>query len=354
MYAWSHKDSVELTCLKKWQETPDTVSLELGCRDNEMIFDFKPGQFITLGLTMPSKRDYRAYSVSSMPGGDSLKLTVKRVEGGLVSNYIVDHLDEGDEVDVLKPAGRFNSIDCPPIASNKVTLISAGCGITPVMAMAKHWLSTNNDVEIDFIHMAKNKEQTIYYYELLELSEKHDNFNLKLLLKDNSETGFPQGRLDKEWLLKLSPDIKEGSVYLCGPVGFMEDVEGYLKQIEFDMSAFFQESFTPDFDSPTPLDAAIESAQPTTDSETVKVMVPSFGVEMEVDKASALIDALEKGGVPVIAACRSGICGSCKCKVTKGSVKTSSSETLTDEDIEQGFVLACSSQVEGDVEIALN
>ncbi|MEZ9230977.1 hybrid-cluster NAD(P)-dependent oxidoreductase [Vibrio amylolyticus] len=354
MYAWSQNDSIELTCLKKWQETPDTVSLELGCKHSEMIFDFKPGQFITLGLTMPSKRDYRAYSVSSTPGGRSLKLTVKRVEGGAVSNYIVDHFDEGDDVDVLKPAGRFNSIDCPPTASNKVTLISAGCGITPVMAMAQHWLSTNADVEIDFIHMAKNKEQTIYYYELLKLSENHDNFKLKLLLKDNSDTECPQGRLNKEWLQTLCPDIKSRTVYLCGPVGFMKDVERYLEQMEFDMSAFFQESFTPDFDSPTPLDSAIDHAKPMTENETVKVMVPSFGVEMDVDKETALIDALEKGGVPVIAACRSGICGSCKCKVTKGSVSSSSVETLTEREIEDGFVLACSSTVSGDVEIALN
>lgn len=348
MQAWSESDSIELVCLKKWHETEDTVSLELGCVNQELNFDFKPGQFITLGLNMPQKLDYRAYSISSGPNDSTLKLTIKRVEGGLVSNFIVDELDEGDELAVLKPAGAFNCVDCTPSSSKKVTLVSAGCGITPVMAMVKYWLSFDSGIEIDFIHMAKDRQQTIYYQELLQLDEQHANFNLRLLLKDNSDTNASQGRLDKNWLLKLSPDIQDRTVYLCGPVGFMQDVESYLKEIDFDMANFYQESFTPKALTEEP---TVEMA---TESSEVNVFVPSFGVELEADKGSPLIDALEKGGVPVIAACRSGICGSCKCKVTKGTVNSTSTETLSPDDIEQGYVLACSSTIESDVEIALN
>lgn len=348
MQAWSESDSIELVCLKKWHETEDTVSLELGCVNQELNFDFKPGQFITLGLNMPQKLDYRAYSISSGPNDSTLKLTIKRVEGGLVSNFIVDELDEGDELAVLKPAGAFNCVDCTPSSSKKVTLVSAGCGITPVMAMVKYWLSFDSGIEIDFIHMAKDRQQTIYYQELLQLEEQHANFNLRLLLKDNTDTNAPQGRLDKNWLLKLSPDIQDRTVYLCGPVGFMQDVESYLKEIDFDMANFYQESFTPKALTEEP------TVEVATESSEVNVFVPSFGVELEADKGSPLIDALEKGGVPVIAACRSGICGSCKCKVTKGTVNSTSTETLSPDDIEQGYVLACSSTIESDVEIALN
>ncbi|MCK6264561.1 hybrid-cluster NAD(P)-dependent oxidoreductase [Vibrio sp. ZSDE26] len=347
MQAWSNSESVELTCLKKWQETADTVSVELGSRHEDMVFDFKPGQFITLGINMPEKLDYRAYSISSLAGQPRLKLTVKRVNQGLMSNYIVDHLDEGDQVSALKPAGAFNCIDCPPTATKKVTLISAGCGITPVMAMAQHWLENEKDVDIDFIHTANNRLETIYFHELKELDRQHSNFNFKLLLNDSKGTDYPQGYLDKSWLERLAPGIVSSTVYLCGPVGFMEDIESYLKEMNFDMSQFFQESFTP---SEKDSNNAVEGSQ----GDVVKIMVPSFGVEVEAESDSTLIDALEKGGVPVIAACRSGICGSCKCKVTKGSITSSSTETLTPEEIEQGFVLACSSKVSGDVEIALS
>ncbi|MGF1754460.1 hybrid-cluster NAD(P)-dependent oxidoreductase [Vibrio makurazakiensis] len=349
MQAWSESDSIELVCLKKWHETADTVSLELGYSDQERTFEFKPGQFVTLGLNMPEQFEYRAYSISSAPNGSSLKLTVKRVEGGIVSNFIVDELDEGDEIDVLKPAGGFNCVDCVPSTSNKVTLVSAGCGITPVMAMVRYWLSFDSGIEIDFIHMARDRQQTIYYRELVQLEKEHPNFNLRLLLKDNTDTNCPQGRLDKNWLVKLSPDIQDRTVYLCGPVGFMQDVESYLKEIDFNMANFYQESFTPKPVESTPM-ANEESG---TEQSAVNVFVPSFGVELEAEKGSPLIDSLEKGGVPVIAACRSGICGSCKCKVDKGTVTTTSTETLTPEEIEQGYVLACSSTIQSDLEVSL-
>ncbi|HAH03582.1 MAG TPA: hybrid-cluster NAD(P)-dependent oxidoreductase, partial [Vibrio sp.] len=76
-------------------------------------------------------------------------------------------------------------------------------------------------------------------------------------------------------------------------------------------------------------------------NSAVKVFVPAFGAEVEAEAGTPLADSLEKAGVPIIIACRSGICGSCKCKVTKGSVESSSQETLTPEQIEQGYVLAC-------------
>ncbi|MFA0071769.1 hybrid-cluster NAD(P)-dependent oxidoreductase, partial [Vibrio breoganii] len=116
---------------------------------------------------------------------------------------------------------------------------SAGCGITPVMAMVKYWLSQDSDIEIDFVHMARNKRETIYFDELHQLDETHANFNLKLLLKDNEGTLAPQGRLDKNWLVTLSPDILDRTVYLCGPVGFMQDIESYLKELEFNMDNFY-------------------------------------------------------------------------------------------------------------------
>ncbi|MGF1745034.1 2Fe-2S iron-sulfur cluster-binding protein [Vibrio minamisatsumaniensis] len=351
MYAWSDSDSINLVCLKKWHETPDTVSFELGSIPQDLHFNFKPGQFVTLGLETPTKTDYRAYSVASCPEDNRLKLTVKRVEGGLVSNFIVDELDEGDEVSVLKPAGAFNCIDCIPTATNKVTLVSAGCGITPVMAMVKYWLAQGGEIDIDFVHIARNRHETIYFEELHQLDELHANFNLKLLLKDNEGTTAPQGRLDKNGLVKLSPDILERTVYLCGPVGFMQDIESYLKELEFNMDNFYQESFTPATQNAQSEESQAEAAAGS--NGAVKVFVPAFGAEVEAETGTPLADSLEKAGVPIIIACRSGICGSCKCKVTKGSVESSSQETLTPEQIEQGYVLACSSSIQSDVEVAL-
>ncbi|WP_122032609.1 hybrid-cluster NAD(P)-dependent oxidoreductase [Aliivibrio sp. EL58] len=332
---------VQLRCNKKWFETTDTISLQLTNQHQES-FDFKPGQFISVGIEIEGKMEYRAYSISSMPNQDFLQLTIKRVEGGKVSNYLIDQLSEGDEVAVLAPTGPFNSIDCKP--RKKVALLSAGCGITPVMSIAKSWIAQDIEIDITFIHMAKNKEQTIFFEELELLHETHANFHLKLLLKDNTETIHPQGRLDQEWLHTLCPDINERTVYLCGPNLFMQDMKANVENLGLDMAHFFQESFTP---------IEAEVTETAGNTGVVQFEVPAFGVSKEIDKGATLADVLEESGVPIIIACRSGMCGSCKCKVEKGEVSRTSTETLSEEDIAQGYTLACSSQVQSDVEVSL-
>ena len=333
--------AAQLRCDKKWLETDDTISLQLSS-DNNNTFDFKPGQFISVGVELNGKMEYRAYSISSMPNQSFLQLTVKRVDGGKVSNYLIDEFKEGCEISVLAPTGPFNSIDCKP--RKKVALLSAGCGITPLMSMAKTWIAQDIEVDITFIHMAKSKEQTIFFEELELLHETHANFHLKLLLKDNAKTNHPQGRLDQEWLNTLCPDLTERTVYLCGPNVFMQDMKTNVENLGLDMAHFFQESFTP-------IEAEVSNIEG--DSGVVQFEVPAFGVSKEIDKGATLADVLEDSGVPIIIACRSGICGSCKCKVTKGEVSRTSTETLTEEELAQGYTLACSSQVQSDVEVSL-
>ena len=339
---------IKLRCIEKWFETEDCVSILLSA-EGEQAFQFKPGQFVTLGVKIEEKTEYRAYSISSIAGEAFLQLTIKRVVDGKVSNYIVDNLSVGDDVECLAPTGEFNCIDHPPIEieqQKKVLLISAGCGITPVYAMANAWLRESATVDIAFLHVAKSTQQTIYFDKLVALAKQHSQFNLKLLLKDAKSSGYPQGRLSAEWLETLVPDLKQRTVYLCGPSQFMLDTADYLKQLDFDMNQFYQESFTP----------AVEPEkveQSDTEGESVSIEVPSFGKTLQANKGALLADALEQGGVPLIVACRSGICGSCKCKLTIGQVETSSSSPLTEEEIAQGYVLACSSTLTSDVSVEL-
>lgn len=343
MSAWADQEILDLVCQAKWQETPDCVSFELSGSEALDHFYFKPGQFANLGFEIDGKTEYRAYSISSLPQQSVLRFTVKKVAGGKVSQHVVEKLKIGDPIRVMRPQGQFNNVDCV-LENNKALLISAGCGITPVMSMAKTWLR-QGDVDVTFLHVAPHKTRTIYFDELEALAELYPQFQLKLLLKDATETQYPQGRLTKTWLETLVPDLSQHTVYLCGPVSFMQDVKQYLHELQFNMQNFYQESFTPSQrEEPAP------STQPTSQ---VKVTVPTFGVEVDAPSESVLLDALESGQLPIIAACRSGICGSCKCQVKQGTVRSTSQETLTSEEIEQGYVLACSSLIESDVEVAL-
>lgn len=341
---WTNNDPISLQCDQKWFETDDTITLQLS-HVSQQAFNFKPGQFVSLGVEIDGKMEYRAYSISTKPNEPFIQLTIKRVELGKVSNYLIDQFSVGDIILALAPTGPFNSIDCAP--KTKVALLSAGCGITPVMAMARTWLAENKDIDITFIHMAKSADKTIYFKDLEALDAQHENFSLKLLLKDNSGTRHQQGRLNKEWLSSLCPDITERTVYLCGPTLFMQDMEANVLALGLPAEHFHQESFTP-------IETHLDSSANESASGVVQFEVPAFGVASEVAQGANLADVLEENGVPIIIACRSGMCGSCKCKVTKGEVSRTSTETLSEADIENGYTLACSSQIQSDVEVSLN
>lgn len=357
-FEWQGPNPVQLRCIDKYFETPDTISIKLApleCQPaaaNPVAFDFKPGQFITIGVEIAQKIEFRAYSLSSVPEESHLQLTIKRVEAGKVSNYLIDTLQVGDVLLALAPNGEFNSIDHPPKLINgkrKALLISAGCGITPVYAMAKQWLESQIDIDIHFLHVAKSAQHTIYFDALEALAVTRDSFQLSLLLKDASGTAHPQGRLDKAWLEQLVPDLLERTVYLCGPNQFMQDTRDNLQGLAFDMGNFFQESFTPTKDAKM----SSEEAEQQVNGQNVTVSVEAFGKEIVAQQGAVLADTLEAAGLPLIVACRSGICGSCKCKVTPGSVNSTSHETLTADEIEQGYVLACSSTIENDLAVQI-
>lgn len=335
---WMDNAPVSMVCEDKWFETSETISLRLSHASKQQV-QFKPGQFVSLGVEIDGKMEYRAYSISSVPNQSFVQLTVKRVNQGKVSNFLIDQFKVGDEITVLAPTGPFNSVDCQP--KKKVALLSAGCGVTPVMSMARSWLANEDDIDITFIHMAKSPSQTIYFDDLEALDAEHDNFKLQLLLKDSVETSYPQGRLNKEWLSTLCPDVAQRTVYLCGPIQFMQDMEANLAELGVPQSEFYQESFTP-------IEAVENNA-----SGVVQFEVPDFGVSKAIEQGTNLADVLEEAGVPIIIACRSGMCGSCKCKVTKGEVSRSSTETLSEEEIAQGYTLACSTQIQSDVEVSL-
>ncbi|GIC76745.1 hybrid-cluster NAD(P)-dependent oxidoreductase [Moritella sp. F3] len=358
---WS-PTTTSLVLVKRELETHDSMSFTFAAAD-QTLFDFKPGQFVTLAIEIEGKTHYRAYSISSVPQQKQLRLTIKRVPDGLVSNWLADNLTIGDNLSALNIAGQFNSSDCQH--KSKLLLVSAGCGITPVMSIAKTLLAQDSDADIEFLHCARDKDNVIFHAEMQTLIAQHNNFKVQLLLEnsdgfanfsanDNTTTNSPAlahqtGMVSKDVIQQLYPDLQDRTIFLCGPVGFMKAVENIAQESDFDMANFFQESFTPAADNK--LQDNITSGA---SAASVMLYVPDFAVEKEVAQGSSLLELLENNGVPIIGACRAGVCGSCKCKVTSGEVKSTSSETLTAAEIEQGVVLACSSTVEGDVTVALS
>ncbi len=346
---WQNHQPVEFTCVNKHIETKNTVSIFLKPSDPMDIAPiyFKSGQCVTLGVTIEGKTHYRAYSITSLSGSTELQLTIKRVPNGKVSNYVFDHVNIGDALQVLAPSGSFNLVDNPPQASHKkIAFISAGCGITPVYSMARDCLSQSETNDIVFLHIAPNPEEVLFLPTLETWAQQNRHFHLTLLLKDAQNSLYAQGRLDQNSLNQLIPNIAEYTLYLCGPEGFMSDVKTYFSALGGDLmhchSEVFQEN-KPLADEP----------KTANQRNSVRVSIENSGVNLEAEMGDTLADVLEDADLPILLACRSGVCGACKCKVTKGEVNVLKDDGLTPSDKEQGYVLACSSTLISDIEVAL-
>lgn len=141
-------------CVKVIQETWD-VRTFCFMAEQPVMFFFKPGQFVTLELEIDAQQIMRSYTISSSPSVPySFSITVKRVPGGLVSNWLHDNLNEGDVLAVHGPVGNFNCIDYP---AERILMLSGGVGITPLMSMARWYFDTNANVDISFVHSARSR-----------------------------------------------------------------------------------------------------------------------------------------------------------------------------------------------------
>ncbi|MCT8870151.1 hybrid-cluster NAD(P)-dependent oxidoreductase [Shewanella xiamenensis] len=348
----------QLVCVERWNETADVVSFRFQAGE-PMKFDYKPGQFMTLVLDINGEQACRSYTLSSTPSRPySLILTIKRVNGGLVSNYLIDHLQPGQTVRVLPPTGQFNLFDIP---AKKYLFLSAGCGITPMYSMSRYLTDSQMNADIAFVHSARTQADIIFKTSLETMATRHRDFKLRYIVEDvTADTAWhPEavlhdiGRLSADNLRALVPDFAERTVFLCGPEPYMQAVKTILAELNFDMTQLYHESFA----------TAVKEAQSRVKQAEMQTEAPVSGSNSFIlsigDKKRALmaeqtlLEGIEAEGLPIIAACRSGVCGACKCQVLEGETESSSSMTLTPTEIEAGYVLACSTKLKSDVTLSL-
>ncbi len=347
---WQHGER-ELVCLARIDETRDgdtvtAASFEFQTAGRPSRFCYLPGQFLLLAVPVAGQTLQRAYSLSSTPTRPhSLTVTVKRVAGGRVSNHLLDHLQPGMTLAAQPPAGSFHLPAGALPAS--VLLLSAGSGITPMLAMARALLDLRAPTRIHFLHSARSRADLIAGDALLALAAAHDHFRLDLVLEDPSgDLPCHAGRLDAALLGQLVPRLDGQAIYLCGPAAYMAGVEQLLGERGVSPAHLNKESFG----GPAP---AAEPAPAADTGAGYRLSVPAFGKEATIAPGQSLLEALEREGLPIIGACRAGVCGSCKCKVIEGSVTSSSQMALTAEQIADGYVLACASQADSDLAVAL-
>ncbi|WP_134669209.1 MULTISPECIES: 2Fe-2S iron-sulfur cluster-binding protein [unclassified Amycolatopsis] len=300
-------------------------------------FGYRAGQFLTVRVPDAGTGSARCYSLSSSPHCDeAMKFTVKRVRGGHGSNWLCDTVTAGAELDVLPPAGTFT----PASLDQSVVLLAGGSGITPVIAIAKSILFGGSG-EVVLLYANRDEASVIFAAELAALESKFpDRFTVIHLLE--SLQGYPSRNL----LTVLLRPFADRDLYLCGPEPLMDVAAEVAASVG--MAGVHSERFLSLQQDP------FAPAESGTGEVACTMRVSLDGEDHVVPwRAGAkLLDALLAAGVDAPYSCREGACSACVCSLTEGKVNLARNEILTEDDLAEGYVLACQAEPVSD-EIAI-
>ncbi|MGU5763283.1 FAD-binding oxidoreductase [Aeromonas hydrophila] len=333
--------SLTLRCIGRRADTHDVASWQFVPQTGSLPAVLA-GQCVTLHTEIDGQPHCRAYTLSSSPQDACWQVTIKDV--GLVSHHLHQTLQVGDDIRVDGPFGDFNLTALP---CERPLLLSAGSGITPMWAMLRDELAKRPDADIRFIHSARSPEDVIFADDLAALAAAHAGVRHALVLEQVGEeapTAYPWvGRLTPEMLRELAPDLLARHVYLCGPAPYMTAVCTMLAELGLPAAQLHQESFG--------LPAGASSAAPVAaGSDHFWLTLKKSGKKVKILPGQTLLAALEGAGETMMAACRAGVCGACRC-TTEGEIERQSVMTLSAQDLESGVALACSCTASGDVSV---
>ena len=322
----------QLTVREVVRETADAHSL---------VFDgpalpYKPGQFLTLRIPSEQEPTARCYSLSSSPHVDELlKVTVKRTAGGYGSNWVCDSVEPGTVLDVLPPAGHFT----PKDLGGDLLLCAAGSGITPVISILKSALAEGTG-RLVLLYANRDEASVIFAEELRALVAAHPE-RLVVLHWLESVSGLPSIPLLRE----LVRPYAGHEAFVCGPAPFMDAVTHALAELEVPRGRVHLEKFVSLTGDPwaAPVEVVQEGLEPDGEATTVSVDLDGTHSEVSWPPSKVLLDALLDAGLDAPYSCRQGNCSACACKLVDGDVKMHENNVLEQEDLEEGWILACQS-----------
>ncbi len=375
---WNSDTDETLVCCQVRQETHDVKSFFFRA-PSERAFVFEPGQFITLELDIDGEPVNRCYTISSPPTRPhTISITVKRVPGGKVSNWLHDNLHAGAEVRVLGPSGEFT---CARHPARKFLFLSAGSGVTPLMSMSRAHHELGEDSDIVFVHSARTPDDIIFARELDLIASNQAHFRTAFVCERlGARTNWPgvTGFLTLPLLKLIAPDFLEREIFTCGPAPYMQAVRNLLDEGGFDRRHYHEESFSfgavSEVAAPLTIAHVAEAAPSVGASTTVPVAAGGFheadkealaltpppvpdetetrfkvsfaksNREIECGSAQHVLDAAKKAGVRLPASCTQGMCGTCKVKLVSGEVAMKHAGGIRQREIDQGMVLLCCSK----------
>lgn len=330
------------------RETPDAVTITFWHPISEEI-RYQPGQFLTFLLNINGQKVRRSYSMASSPHVDvSLAVSVKRVPGGLVSNYLCERIHPGDILETLEPMGTF----VPKLETQNrrtLILIGAGSGITPLFSMAKSALHVEPNSRVWLIYGSRSEDSIIYkaHLDAMEQAYGRSRFQVThVLSQPTARWNGLSGRLNRHMLTRLLEEVpmadRQGaSVYLCGPDEMMAEARSALALVGVPADRVHKESYVT---APVAVGDVIE--EPLTDddesgSPEVTVLYEGSEYKFAVAPHQTILEAALELDIDLPYSCQAGMCTACLGKCTSGTVRLDEEDGLSASELKAGYVLTC-------------
>jgi len=327
--------TVKIKSIKRLTKESVQVTFDTSSEDAS-LFQFVPGQYINVQLMVNGNKEIRSYSICSGVT-EELSIGVKKVENGTVSSWFNDLAKEGEEVLISIPQGNFMLKD----AGKKYVAFAAGSGITPILSMAKG-ISSSTDGYLRLFFANKTLDAIMFHDDLVAM-DPNKVFVTYSLSKEEKE-GFLNGRFTEEMVTELIKSdlslLKSEGFYICGPEEMILSTSNALKQFGVADNKIHFELFTaPVLMKSKPTEAGqgdfkgMSNVTVILDEEEVNFDLSSDG--------DTILNEAEGYGIDAPFSCRGGVCCTCKAKVLEGKAVMDANMSLTDSEIEEGYVLTC-------------
>ncbi|WP_328443952.1 1,2-phenylacetyl-CoA epoxidase subunit PaaE [Amycolatopsis sp. NBC_00438] len=304
-------------------------------------FDFKPGQSLTLRRSVDGRDERRSYSICAA-AGTAPRVGVRLVPGGLFSSWLLNDVRAGDTIEVAPPTGSFT----PDLSEGgHHVLIAAGSGITPVLSIVSSLLATP-DATVTVLYGNRRTDTVMFADELADLKDRAPS-RLELihvLSREPREAELFTGRLDVPKLRQLFSSLVSVSEvdhwWLCGPFEMVTGAQELLVSLDVPRARIHQELFYVDTppEPVTHIDPTVAGA-----SSEVRVVLDGRSSSMTLPRSSSVLDGAQKFRPDLPFACKGGVCGTCRARVTEGKVDLRRNFALEEAEVAAGFVLTCQS-----------
>ena len=304
-------------------------------------FAFVAGQSLTLRRTVDGREERRTYSICA-PAGAQPRVGVREIPDGLFSRWLVNDVRPGDVVEVQTPSGNFRA---DPAMGGRHLCIAAGSGITPMLSIATTVLA-NPDARLTLLYGNRTSSTVMFAEELADLKNRYGpRFELvHVLSREPRDVELFSGRLEADRLRRLLtalvPVGAVDHVWLCGPFGMIADARSVLSELGVAPERVHFELFY--VDEPPP---EVHREEPVADGETSEVTVVLDGrrTTSPMPRSATVLDSAQATRADLPFACKGGVCGTCRARVTDGEVDMRRNYALDDDEVSRGFVLTCQS-----------